>query len=80
MNISEFTTIKEKISKVELESASAQGKIESIEESWKRKYGFTSLADAENKLGELQKEIDEKTKLRDEKFEELKNSFDWENI
>lgn len=80
MNINEFTTIKEKISKLELESASSKGKIESIEESWKRKYGFTTLAEAENKLSELQKDIDEKTKLRDEKFEELKNSFDWENI
>ena len=80
MNLNEFTSIKDKISKLELENALAKGKIETIEESWKRKYGFTSLSEAEKKLGELQSDINEKTKLRDEKFEELKNSFDWSNI
>ena len=46
MTVTEFETIKTKMNKLELESASAQGRIEAIESGWKKKYGFTSLEDA----------------------------------
>lgn len=79
MDINEFTTIKEKVNDLKLKNAAAQGKIETIEESWKNKYGFTSLEDAKKHLENMNKEIEEKNNIRNKYMEELKNSFNWEN-
>ena len=54
--------------------------MQGIQEHWKEKYGFETLEEAEKKLAEVEKDIAEKTKLRDEKLEELKKSFDWDSI
>lgn len=80
MNVEEFTTIKDKVRKLELESAAAKGKIETIESSWERKYGFKTLDAAEKKVVEIEKEISEKENSRNILMDKLKNSFDWEKI
>lgn len=80
MELSKFESIKEKIKQNELNSAAAKGKIQAIEDNWEKKYGFRTLAEAEAKKAELEKEIKEKTEIRDKKMKELEESFDWDSI
>ena len=80
MNEVEFESIKTKIKNKEIEDAQAKGKMESIEEVWKSKYGCQSLEQAEEKLSELKKENEEKSKKRDAYFEKLKNLTNWEEF
>lgn len=80
MDIKDFQTIKDKIAKADTETATNKGKMQAIQEHWKEKYGFETLEEAEKKLAEVEKDIAEKTKLRDEKLNELENSFDWDTI
>lgn len=76
----EFEEIKTKIKNKEIENAQAKGKMESIEEMWRTKYGCSSLEEAENKLRELEAENEKVSAKRDEYFEKLKNLVDWESV
>lgn len=78
MTEKDFEEIKTKINNKEIENAQAKGKMESIEEVWKNKYGCNSLEEAEEKLSELKNEEQKKATKRDEYFEKLKNLTDWE--
>ena len=80
MNLQEFQTIKDKIKQKEISNATATGKMNSIEESWKNKYGISTLEEAEKKLAELKKESEEKEKTRDEYFKKLQSLVDWETV
>ncbi len=80
METIEFEKIKNKIKTAELNSATAKGKIESIESSWQKKYGFTSLEDAKKKRDEINKEISEKTETRNNLMDKLENSYNWNSI
>ena len=80
MDVSEFTTIKEKVRKLELESASAKGKMETIEQTWEKKYGFKTLEEAEKKLSEIEADIKLKEGNRDSLMNTLEKSFDWNNV
>ena len=78
MTEKDFEEIKTKINDKEIENAQAKGKMESIEEVWKNKYGCNSLEEAEKKLSELKDEEQKKAAKRDEYFEKLKNLTNWE--
>jgi hypothetical protein len=80
MNLQEFQTIKDKIKQKEISNATATGKMASIEESWKNRYGISTLSEAEKKLAELKKESEEKEKTRDEYFKKLQSLVDWETV
>ena len=80
MNLQEFQTIKDKIKQKEISNATATGKMNSIEESWKNKYRISTLEEAEKKLAELKKESEEKEKTRDEYFKKLQSLVDWETV
>ena len=80
MNLQEFQTIKDEIKQKEISNATATGKMNSIEESWKNKYGISTLEEAEKKLAELKKESEEKEKTRDEYFKKLQSLVDWETV
>lgn len=80
MNLQEFQTIKDKIKQKEISNATATGKMNSIEESWKNNYGISTLEEAEKKLAELKKESKEKEKTRDEYFKKLQSLVDWETV
>ena len=80
MNLQEFQTIKDKIKQKEISNATATGKMNSIEESWKNRYGISTLEEAEKKLAELKKESEEKEKTRDEYFKKLQSLVDWETV
>ena len=80
MTEKEFEEIKTKIKDKEIENAQAKGKMESIQEMWKNKYGCNSLQEAEDKLKELKSEAEKKAAKRDEYFEKLEKIADWKNI
>ena len=80
MNLQEFQTIKDKIKQKEISNATATGKMNSIEESWKNRYGISTLEEAEKKLAELKKESEEKEKTRDKYFKKLQSLVDWETV
>ena len=80
MTIEKFEEINEMISKCEKESSKSEGVIDSIKESWKKKYGFDDLESAERKLEELTENL-ETTKARKEKLEKkLEESYDWDSL
>jgi ssDNA-binding replication factor A large subunit len=80
MTVSEFECIKSKIKQNELSNAAAQGKKETIESNWQKKYGFSTLEEAKAKKTEIEKDIQEKTAKRDELMKQLEESFDWDSI
>ena len=53
MTTTEFESIKNKIKQLELGAATAKGKIETIENNWQKKYGFSTLEEAKKKREEL---------------------------
>ena len=80
MTPAEFEKIKNEIKEIELSSASSQGKIETIENNWEKKYGFRTLEEAKKKRDEINKDIAEKTESRNKLMEQLENSYDWKSI
>lgn len=80
MDAKEFEQIKEKVKSLELESAAAKGKQESIIERWKQEYGFTTVEEAVKKRDELKKESEDKQSKRDGYFEKLKSMVSWETV
>ena len=80
MTPSEFEKIKNEIKEIELTSASSEGKIETIENNWEKKYGFRTLEEAKKKRDEINKDIAEKTESRNKLMEQLESSYDWKSI
>ena len=80
MTPSEFEKIKNEIKEIELSTASSEGKIETIENNWEKKYGFRTLEEAKNKRDEINKDIAEKTETRNKLMEQLESSYDWKSI
>ena len=80
MTPSEFEKIKNEIKEIELTSASSEGKIETIENNWEKKYGFRTLEEAKKKRDEINKDIAEKTETRNKLMEQLESSYDWKSI
>ena len=80
MTPSEFEKIKNEIKEIELSTASSEGKIETIQNNWEKKYGFRSLEEAKKKRDEINKDIAEKTESRNKLMEQLENSYDWKSI
>ena len=69
--------IKEMIQKAEVESAKAQGVIDSIEEKWKKQFGDGSIKTAKEKLAEFKEKIEKQEKKKVELENELENLYDW---
>lgn len=80
MTPSEFEKIKNEIKEIELSTASSEGKIETIENNWEKKYGFRTLEEAKKKRDEINKDIAEKTESRNKLMEQLESSYDWKSI
>ena len=77
MTESEFSDLKKKIEAKKMESAQARGKMESIEETWKSKWGVSGVDEAEKKLAEMKDKAAKIKAKRDECFESLKAVCDW---
>lgn len=71
MSPSEFEDIKEEINEKQEESLKQKGVCEQIQKDWKKKYGFDTLKEAEDKLAELQEERNNKIARRDKLMDDL---------
>jgi hypothetical protein len=80
MTTNELLKIKDLIKKSELESAKAEGQIESIKKEWKEKYGFDSINKAEMKLEELKQELENSNNRLNKLYKELEESQDWDKL
>lgn len=80
MTTNELLKIKDLIKKSELESAKAEGQIESIKKEWKEKYGFDSINKAEIKLEELKQELENSNNRLNKLSNELLESQDWDKL
>lgn len=80
MKTSEFENIKNLIQRAEVEKTKAQGAKENIKSEWKKKYGFETLEEAEEKLNELNSEYDKNEKKKEKLMDELSELQDWEEI
>lgn len=80
MTTNELLKIKDLIKKSELESAKAEGQIESIKKEWKEKYGFDSINKAEIKLEELKQELENSNNRLNKLYKELEESQDWDKL
>lgn len=80
MDTREFERIKNIISKAELDSAKAQGKIDSIKSNWKEKYGTDDIDEIkkiyENQIEEIEK-LEEKM---GELWDKIVTSCDWDAL
>jgi hypothetical protein len=80
MKTNELENIKGLIQRAEVEKAKSQGVKESIKSEWKKKYGFETIGEAEEKLSELESEYNKNEKKKEKYFNELSESQDWEKI
>jgi hypothetical protein len=80
MKTNEFENIKDLIQRAEVEKAKSQGVKESIKAEWKKKYGFETIEEAEEKLSELESEYNKNEKKKEKYLNELSESQDWEKI
>ena len=77
MDLREFERIKVVIKKAELESAKAQGAVDSIKREWKAEFGTDNIEDIKAKLNELCEERDLMKERLDNLYDKLENSCDW---
>ena len=80
MKIEDVERIKELIQRAELEQAKAQGAKDSIKAEWKKKYGFETLDEANNKFEELKTDLEKQERRKEKLISELSESQDWEKI
>lgn len=80
MDINKVNEIKGLISKCEIESAKSQGIIENIKKQWKADYGTDDEKEIEQKLQEMQCELDNSNKRLETLSNKLFNSYDWDKL
>ena len=80
MDIEKVNEIKNLISKCEIESAKAQGIIESIKKQWKAEFGTDDEKEIEQKLQELKAEFVQSNERLESLYCKLVDSYDWEQL
>ena len=76
MTVNEYNELKEDVRNLELASAKAKGKMESIKENWIKQYGFSTLDEAKLKLKEMEDEKEKKNEAREKLMNDLKIEFE----
>ena len=72
MTDNEFLQLKQKIENKKAESQKAEGVMEQIKSSWQKQYGISTVEEAEQKLSDINGQIEEKK----QKLEGLKDKLD----
>ena len=80
MDTREFERIKNIISKAELDSAKAQGKIESIKKTWMDKYGTDDVDEIRKIYDNLLTEKSKLEKKMEDLWNKLVSSCDWDAL
>lgn len=55
----DIASIKERIDNLKAEKARAEGQKQTIEETWKRDFGVSTLEEAEDLMAKMQKELED---------------------
>jgi DNA repair exonuclease SbcCD ATPase subunit len=74
-----FSQIKKSIETAKTNRDKAEGAKQKIEEQWKEEYNIDSLEDAENKIKELEEEIESDKKKLEKMYSQLEKITDWES-
>lgn len=77
MDTREFERIKNIISKAELDSAKAQGKLDSIKKAWKEKYGTDDIDEIKKIYENLNKDKQKLEAKMNELWSRILCSCDW---
>lgn len=80
MTSKEFEIIKEKIVSATKKRDMAEGAKQKIVESWSKDYSISTQEEVENKLTELESEIETDKEKRDRLMEKLDKVADWNSI
>jgi DNA repair exonuclease SbcCD ATPase subunit len=72
-----FSQIKKSIEIAKTNRDKAEGAKQKIEEQWKSDYDLDSLEEAENKIKELEEEIDSDKKKLEKMYAQLEKVTDW---
>lgn len=80
MTVTDVERIKKLINEAELESAKSQGMIDNIISGWKDVYGISTVEEAEEKVVELEMELDAMNKELKTLYEGLENACDWDKL
>lgn len=77
MTTQKFEQIKQSIVSATKKRDMAEGAKQKIEEEWSKSYGISTQDEVENKLSELESEIENDKEKRDKLMEKLDKVTDW---
>lgn len=80
MDTREFERIKNIISKAELDSAKAQGKIDNIKKTWRDKYGTDDINEIKKIYENFQKDKEKLEGKLEELWKKILSSCDWDEL
>jgi len=80
MTAAEVQKIRTSIDEKKRKNDRAEGAIESIQQEWKRQFGFETIEEAQNKLKELGENADLYAEQEEKIVEQLKELVNWENL
>lgn len=80
MTIQKFEQIKSSIELAKTRRDRAEGAKQKIEESWKKEFGISTQEEVENKINELETEIESDKKERDKLMDKLDKMQDWDSL
>lgn len=80
MQISDFEGLKKKIEDAKTRKAKAEGALEQAMTRLKDEFGCSTIDEAEEKLKQLQTEIDNDEIKLDSMLKSLDNSIDWNSL
>ncbi len=76
----EFQSIKEKVETAKEKKIRAEGALAKIEEQWKKEYEIKSIEDAEEKVKELDTEIENDKAKLEKMYVQLDKMAKWEEM
>nr|DAI36234.1 MAG TPA: hypothetical protein [Caudoviricetes sp.] len=80
MDVKEFERIKGLIKKAELESAKAQGAVDSIKKGWMEEFGTDDVNKIRERLKKMREERDLMKERLDNLYSKLESSCDWDAL
>jgi len=80
MTLERYEEIKEKVEALKIKKTKAETTIESIQDRWKKDFGFTSVEEAEKKKEEIKKEIDQCETRLISLSEKIEGLTDWDEV
>jgi len=80
MTPEKFAQIKKSIESAKEKKARAEGALAKIEENWKKDFQITTIEEANEKIKELETEIEDGKKKLEKQYEKLESVTDWDSV